>query len=60
VKSKFMGVSVAQEEVTVGVALPVGKNFELRPEVRADLSGDPIFSGEKSMVTGTVAALTYF
>jgi hypothetical protein len=60
VKSKFMGASVAQEEVTVGVALPVGKNFELRPEVRADFSGDPIFSGEKNMVTGTVAALTYF
>jgi hypothetical protein len=59
-KSKFSGISVAQEEVTVGVALPVGKNFELRPEVRADLSGDPIFAGEKSMVTGTVAALTYF
>jgi hypothetical protein len=50
------------EEVTVMLGVPVGKNFELRPEVRADFSGDDVFAGgtKKNQVTGTVAALTFF
>ena len=50
------------EEVTVMLGVPVGKNFELRPEIRADFSGDDVFAGgsKKNQVTGTVAALTFF
>jgi hypothetical protein len=46
------------------LGLPVGKNFELRPEFRVDANtGDPmLFVGgtKKSQFTGTLAALTYF
>ena len=55
-----------QEEVTVMCGLDVGKNFELRPEFRADFSLDPmggyIFADgtKKSELTATIAALTWF
>ncbi len=57
-----VGANNNMEEVTAMVGLPAGKNFELRPEVRADFSGDQIFAGgtKKNQVTGTVAALTFF
>ena len=53
------------EEGTVMGGIPVGKNFELRPEVRADFSGDKVFAvtptdGKKSQVTAELAALTFF
>jgi hypothetical protein len=50
------------EEGTVMAGIPVGKNFELRPEIRADFSGDQIFAGgtKKNQVTGELAALTFF
>lgn len=49
-------------EGTVMVGLPVGKNFELRPEIRADFAGQDtmILNGESEQVTGTLAALAYF
>jgi len=52
-------------EGTVMLGVPIGKNFELRPEVRGDFSGDPIFAGggatgKKNQFTGTLAALTFF
>jgi hypothetical protein len=50
-------------EGTVMLGIPVGKNFELRPEFRFDHNGQstPFASNGKSdQVTGTVAALTYF
>jgi hypothetical protein len=54
--------NINQEEFTVMVGLPVGKNFELRPEFRGDFSDQMIFAGgtKKNMLTGTLAALTYF
>jgi hypothetical protein len=49
------------EEGTLMVALPVGKNFELRPEVRYDHSNDPpAFNGKNGQFTAEVAALTFF
>jgi len=50
-------------EGTVMLGVPVGKNFELRPEFRVDhLGQDSSFpnNGKSSQITGTVAALTYF
>ena len=50
-------------EGTIMVGLPVGKNFELRPEFRFDHFGNSVpFSsnGKSDQVTGTLAALTYF
>ena len=50
-------------EGTVMLGVPVGKNFELRPEFRLDhLGQDALFpnNGKSSQITGTVAALTYF
>ena len=57
-----VGTNNNMEEVTAMVGLPVGKNFELRPEVRADFSGDQVFASgtKKNQVTGTLAALTFF
>jgi len=54
--------NINQEEFTVMVGFPVGKNFELRPEFRGDFSDQMIFAGgtKKNMLTGTLAALTYF
>jgi hypothetical protein len=51
-------------EGTVMVGLPVGKNFELRPEFRLDhLFQDARFmttNNKSDQITGTLAALTYF
>jgi hypothetical protein len=58
-----VGTTTSQEEFTVMCGLDVGKNFELRPEVRGDFSGQPIFAGanaKKNEFTGTLAALTWF
>jgi hypothetical protein len=58
--------TVSQGEVTVMLGIDVGKNFELRPEVRADFAGkvagaDIMEGGAKSdAITGTLAALTWF
>jgi hypothetical protein len=58
--------TVKQGEVTVMLGIDVGKNFELRPEVRADFAGqvagmDILEGGAKSdAITGTLAALTWF
>jgi hypothetical protein len=54
------------EEFTVMAGIPVGKNFELRPEVRGDFASDPTFdmtttsAAKKSQFTGELAALTFF
>jgi Putative beta-barrel porin-2, OmpL-like. bbp2 len=50
------------EEGTLMAGIPVGKNFELRPEVRADFSGDDVYAGgtKKNQFTGELAALTFF
>jgi Putative beta-barrel porin-2, OmpL-like. bbp2 len=59
-------VTVKQGEVTVMLGIDVGKNFELRPEFRADFAGqvmgmDILEGGAKSdAITGTLAALTWF
>ena len=48
------------------LGIDVGKNFELRPEVRADFAGkvagmNILEGGTKSdAITGTLAALTWF
>ena len=43
------------------VGIDVGKNFELRPELRLDLASQPNFNdGKKQEFTGTLAALTWF
>ena len=50
-------------EGTVDLGIDVGKNFELRPEVRGDFSGDQTSSRadtKKNQFTGTLAALTWF
>ena len=49
-------------EGTVMLGVPLGKNFELRPELRGDFSGDQIFANgsKKNQFTGTLAALTFF
>jgi hypothetical protein len=58
--------TLSQGEVTAMVGIDVGKNFELRPEIRADFAGkfggvDVLQGGNKSnAVTGTLAALTWF
>ena len=65
---QMSGVSatVKQGEGTVMVGIDVGKNFELRPEVRADFAGEVMSQkilegGAKSAaVTGEIAALTWF
>ena len=50
------------EEGTVMAGIPVGKNFELRPEVRADFAGDEntFAMSKKNQVTAELAALTFF
>lgn len=49
-------------EGTLMVGLPVGKNFELRPEIRYDHGGQDtlFFNGKNNQFTGEIAALTYF
>jgi len=59
-------VTTKQGEVTVMLGIDVGKNFELRPEVRADFAGkddgmNVLEGGTKSdAITGEIAALTWF
>jgi hypothetical protein len=54
-------INTDQEEGTAMVALPVGKNFELRPEVRYDHSNNPpVYNTKQSQFTGEIAALTFF
>ena len=51
------------EEGTVMAGIDVGKNFELRPEVRFDHRGQGgtfTSNGKSDQVTGTLAALTWF
>ncbi len=61
-----MATTVSQGEVTAMLGIDVGKNFELRPEVRADFAGKVMGAnimegGTKSdAITGTLAALTWF
>jgi hypothetical protein len=58
--------TVKQGEGTIMLGIDVGKNFELRPEVRADFAGkvngiDLLEGGTKSdAITGELAALTWF
>jgi hypothetical protein len=53
--------TLSQEEITGMVGIDVGKNFELRPELRLDLASQPNFNdGKKQEFTGTLAALTWF
>jgi hypothetical protein len=58
--------TVKQGEGTIMLGIDVGKNFELRPEVRGDFAGsingqDILQGGLKSnAVTGEIAALTWF
>jgi hypothetical protein len=61
-QNHFGGVNVNQEEFTAMAGIDVGKNFELRPELRVDLTGDPgVFNNtKKNEFTGTLAALTWF
>jgi hypothetical protein len=67
-QNHFGGASSNVEEGTVMLGIDVGKNFELRPELRGDFSGDPIFgydaaamaTTKKNQFTGTIGALTWF
>ena len=61
-QNHFGGVSTNVGEGTIDLGIDVGKNFELRPEVRGDFSGDNVFAGgtKKNQFTGTLAALTWF
>jgi hypothetical protein len=58
--------TVKQGEGTIMLGIDVGKNFELRPEVRGDFAGqingaDLLQGGTKSnAITGELAALTWF
>jgi hypothetical protein len=62
----MLDLTSKQGEVTVMLGIDVGKNFELRPEFRADFAGklmgaDLLEGGTKSdAITGTLAALTWF
>jgi len=58
-----VGTNADIMEGTVMVGLPVGKNFELRPEFRIDhLGQSAVFTnnGKSDQISGTLAALTYF
>jgi len=46
-------------EGTAMLGIMVGKNLEVRPEVRADFSDKEFFSGKKNQVTGTLAVLAF-
>jgi hypothetical protein len=63
VRVRNVGANQDVMEGTVMVGLPVGKNFELRPEFRIDhLGQSALFSnnGKSDQISGTLAALTYF
>jgi hypothetical protein len=59
-------ITTKQGEGTIMLGIDVGKNFELRPEVRGDFAGDVqgmhiLQAGAKSdAITGEIAALTWF
>jgi hypothetical protein len=65
-QSRRMFATTNQGEVTAMAGLDVGRNFELRPEFRADFSLDQsgayIFADgtKRTELTGTLAALTWF
>ncbi|MDB4979302.1 MAG: putative beta-barrel porin-2, OmpL-like, partial [Myxococcales bacterium] len=59
-QQKSGGVTTKAEEITVGAAFPFSGHYEIRPEFRVDLSGDPIYNNKKNQATGTVAAIAYF
>jgi len=47
-------------EGTAMLGIMIGKNLEVRPEVRADFSDkDTLFNGKKNQVTGTLAVLAF-
>jgi hypothetical protein len=46
-------------EGTIGLGLPFSKHFEARIEGRGDFAADPVFNGEDSQFTGTLAFLGY-
>jgi hypothetical protein len=63
VRIRSIGANQDIMEGTVMVGLPVGKNFELRPEFRIDHYGQStVFTnnGKSDQISGTLAALTYF
>jgi hypothetical protein len=61
-----VSATVKQGEGTLMLGIDVGKNFELRPEVRGDFAGDVMGAhvlqggAKSSAVTGEIAALTWF
>lgn len=56
--------NVSLYEITAQGAWTVNKHYELRLEIRADLSGEDVFLKgslpRKDQVTGLLAALAYF
>jgi hypothetical protein len=63
VRNHIANVNADIMEGTVMIGLPVGKNFELRPEFRIDHLGQSALfgnNGNSDQITGTLAALTYF
>jgi hypothetical protein len=63
VRNRIASVNQDLMEGTIMLGVPVGKNFELRPEFRVDhLGQDASFlnTGEANQLTGTLAALAYF
>ncbi len=63
------GSTAKQGEGTVMLGIDVGKNFELRPEVRGDFAGEVNgahilegggANGKSEAITGEIAALTWF
>jgi hypothetical protein len=55
------GTAQKNEEVTVGLALPMAGHLELRPELRADFASPSTLPGAKSnQFTALVAGLAYF
>ena len=59
--------TLKQGEGTLMLGIDVGKNFELRPELRVDVGSDPFGTGgifaagtKSSEFTGELAALTWF
>jgi Putative beta-barrel porin-2, OmpL-like. bbp2 len=56
-----LGVSSATYyEGTLGIGVPIGKNVELRAEVREDLSSVNFMHNKQSQFTGEIAALAWF
>jgi hypothetical protein len=53
------GLDTMVYEGTLGVGFPFAKHFEARVEARGDFAADPIFNGEDSQFTGTLAFLGF-